>query len=213
MKNLQSLVKVAAVFGVATATTFSVTQPAKAILVNTFEFTDEDGLGTGRVPGEKVTGTITFDSLNPGDSATGVAADSVIVTEIPDWLDSLVTINEGDEFVTSPFVDNAQYVNNFNIASGTIVDAEFRAWTSTSSADPLLQVCNTSVSICGFDFLGETSPSQFARDEDFSSLTFSVSSSSVPFEFSPSLGLLLMGGVFGMARYAKSRKAIKLIDS
>ena len=37
-------------------------------------------------------------------------------------------------------------------------------------------------------------------------------SASVPFEFSPSLGLVLMGGLFGVSRYTKSRKASKLIE-
>ena len=40
-----------------------------------------------------------------------------------------------------------------------------------------------------------------------------TASASVPFEFSPTLGLFLMGGVFGVSRYAKSRKANKLIDN
>ena len=36
--------------------------------------------------------------------------------------------------------------------------------------------------------------------------------SSVPFEFSPSVGLIMMGGIFVFARYAKSRKAKQEIE-
>jgi hypothetical protein len=38
-------------------------------------------------------------------------------------------------------------------------------------------------------------------------------SASVPFEFSPTLGLLLIGSVFSISRYAKSRKASQLVNN
>ena len=41
----------------------------------------------------------------------------------------------------------------------------------------------------------------------FNQITLENPSVSVPFEFSPSLGLMIMGGIFITTRYAKSRKA------
>lgn len=53
-----------------------------------------------------------------------------------------------------------------------------------------------------------TSPSNgdFGGSE---TVAFSVSATSVPFEFSPGLGLLTVGGIFGVSRLRKSMKARK----
>lgn len=53
-----------------------------------------------------------------------------------------------------------------------------------------------------------TSPSNgnFGSSE---TVAFSVSATSVPFEFSPGLGLLTVGGIFGVSRLRKSMKARK----
>lgn len=53
-----------------------------------------------------------------------------------------------------------------------------------------------------------TSPSNgsFGSSE---TVAFSVNATSVPFEFSPGLGLLTVGGIFGVSRLRKSMKARK----
>jgi hypothetical protein len=208
--RLKSLAKIAAL---SVATTFALTQPAKAVLINTFEFTDLDGDGTGRVPGEKVTGTITFDSLNPGDTATGVAADSVVVNTIPSWLDStwgdVADMDEGVNIVNLTGSNNND--NLFTITSGVISDSNF--WVEFVGSESLaLSADGAGDSSYIYDTFN-TPQDEYAYDSAGASLTFSDGSASVPFEFSPTLGLLLMGGVFGISRYAKSRKAIKLIDN
>lgn len=208
MKKLQSLVKIAAL---SVATVFTLTLPAKAILVNTFEFTDEDGLGSGRVPGETVTGTITFNSLNPGDSATGVAADSVVVDSIPSWLDSTWGDAAGMDIGVNiaSLTGTLDNDNTFNISNGVISDSDFFV---AFVEDEALEL-STFNQINGSVVWDRNPNFNYARDFDSSSLTFSEASASVPFEFSPTLGLFLVGGVFGISRYAKSRKAAKLIDN
>jgi hypothetical protein len=208
--GLKSLAKIAAL---SVATTFALTQPAKAVLINTFEFTDLDGDGTGRVPGEKVTGTITFDSLNPGDTATGVPADSVVVDSIPSWLDS----TWGDATDMKVGINLVQFINLNNVGSYVTEENSFKINSgviSTSGGS-----FGSAINLEEFSLLNNTNKSIIADDSSYgwdelnSTLTFSDGSASVPFEFSPTLGLLLMGGVFGISRYAKSRKAIKLIDN
>ena len=215
MKKLQSLGKIAAL---SVATVFALTQPAKAVLFNTFEFTDENGYGAvGRVPGETVTGTITFNGLNPGDSATGVAADSVVVDSIPNWYnawgdatDMQVGINLVP-FINGENILGATEINSFNVNNGTI---------ATGESDFIAGLNDEALALAAYDpdsgvqsFISADNASSAAWDADSSSLSFSQTSASVPFEFSPTLGLFLVGGLFGISRYAKSRKAAKLIDN
>lgn len=216
MNKLQSLGTITAL---SVATVFALTQPAKAVLVNTFQFTDKDGSGTGRVPGGIVTGTITFNSLNPGDTVTGVAADSVVVDSIPSWFSSsawndstgmaigvnLTSFINGE----SSFAETER--NSFDIVGGIIQipASEFVAQDGTETAW-LVVSSNTSNNN---SFMYDSTDFKFTRDVNGSSFVFSGASTSVPFEFSPTLGLFLVGSLFGVSRYAKSRKAAKLIDN
>ena len=197
MKKLQSLVKVAAL---SVATVFALTQPAKAIIYS-WEFTNEDGQ-QGSVT-DKISGTVEF--ANPVFNGSASAID-VRVTEVTSAIDlsflsdsSEVELNQ-NVLLTNPSSES----NTFNFgSSGEITSASFA------------QFGDQTLSLGGFS--GSSLLNQSAgftdtfADSDSSSLTFSQAS--VPFEFSPTLGLFLMGGMFGMARYAKSRKANKLIDN
>ena len=221
MKKLQSLVKIAAL---SVATVFALTQPAKAVLFNTFEFTDENGIGTGRVPGETVTGTITFDSLNPGDSATGVAADSVVVDSIPSWSVSNNLWNDSPDmslgveltqFINgegADFNSSIPETNTWNIINGTIISGEFLSIVNNQESVALASK-ETNIIRSYVRDVNSGSGNELLYDNNSSSLTFSEASASVPFEFSPTLGLFLVGGLFSISRYAKSRKAAKLIDN
>ncbi|VEP11651.1 exported hypothetical protein [Hyella patelloides LEGE 07179] len=84
MNPQQTLVKIDAAIFLSIFLNLASWQPAGAELVNTFSFTNIHGNIGGTV-----TGKITFDNLNPGDNATDVAADSVIVESIspslPEW--------------------------------------------------------------------------------------------------------------------------------
>ncbi len=53
--------------------------------------------------------------------------------------------------------------------------------------------------------------SPLAGDGDSSSLSFSNSTAAVPFKFSPSLGLLLVGGLFGGRHLYRKHKASKVV--
>lgn len=189
------------------ATLFAITQPAKAVLVNTFSFDDLGGFGTGRVPGGTVTGTITFNSLNPGDSATGVAADSLVVDSIPSWIDSTWGDAGGMSTginITSLTGDDLN-LNFFDVTNGTI----------DSSTFIVRYVDNEFIGLVSNNFseIGDFSPAlSYVFDQNSTSLTFSGQSAAVPFEFSPTLGLLMLGGAFGVSRYAKRRKAASLIE-
>ncbi len=87
MNNFKSLVSIGVVV-ISTATTFSLVQPANALLVKTFEFTNinssvPEGLG------EKVTGEITFNSLISGNVPDGnYTPDSFVITGIPGFMES-----------------------------------------------------------------------------------------------------------------------------
>ena len=219
MKKLQSCVKIAAI---SVATVFSLTQPAKAVLFNTFTYDNDNGTTTGG----SVTGSIGFNSLNPGDSASGVAADSLTIDSVPSFLeanfDDAFGFQLGENILTSPDLVNLSG-NSWNINSGVVevpTGNIFNANTNNSaSTDNYERVFfnnsssfNNLVNANDDSFTG-TESINYARDfTSPNSLVFTpeTSSASVPFEFSPTLGLLLMGGMFGISRYAKSRKVSKL---
>jgi hypothetical protein len=223
VKKLQSLGTITAL---SVATVFALTQPAKAILTNTFQFTDENGFGTGRVTGGIVTGTITFNSLNPGDSATGVAANSIVVDSIPSWaINSSGLWNDSPDmslgveltqFIngeTADFSTGIFETNTWDIVNGTIVNGSFLSIVNNQESVALSSNDPNSPSFIRSYVRDTNGGFEYMYDNNSSSLTFSEASASVPFEFSPTLGLLLVSSLFGVSRYAKSRKAAKLIDN
>ncbi|MDJ0686876.1 MAG: hypothetical protein QNJ41_00040 [Xenococcaceae cyanobacterium MO_188.B32] len=206
MKHLQSLVKISVAFGIATTSTFCFTQPAKALLINTFEFTDEDGINGGAFgTGSKVTGEIRFDSINPGDSANNLAADSVIINNDPGLEDALGTRAFG--YFDSNLVSKPAFQifnNSFNIENGVISSSLF----SYNNGFDFFVIDSSDLSQAGTAFGGiQSDIPVFIQDNDSSSLTFSASAA-VPFEFSPSFGFFLVGSVFTIFRCKKSYKDI-----
>jgi hypothetical protein len=212
-----NLKKYAYCMGIAAATLLVVSQPANALLKNTFEFTDNYGSGAERVPGQKVKGEIIFNSLNPGQSATGVAADSLIVTEVPDFL--LNTWGDEAGFSLNRnllLLSNTTTQNFFDVLNGKIKTS----YTYLSAYDGLLNEIETIGIFISRDSYS-SNYSNFSRfyledykyfDSEYNYAEDYTSTAAVPFEFSPSLGLVMMVGGFGITRLRQKlalRKTLK----
>jgi hypothetical protein len=199
--------KIALVIGIAASTTLVALQPANAVLENTFEFTDI-------VTGDTITGEVTFNSLNSGDSATDVTADSVIITDIPASLSSLEStwgdsggFQVNQNLLTVSGVSIAE--NSFDITLGIVEDASFEdaSFSVTVSDGVGLEIANLFAG--GETWLQDHGGNGTITDGDDTygigfDLQFSAASASVPFEFSPSLGLIMVMGAFSVTRIRKN---------
>ncbi len=228
MKNLRTLVKSAAIACVATGAILAATTPANALAKYTFEFQDVDGNSANdhsSSSGEFVKGEITFDNLTPGSIIDGFYnADTIVVTEIPSTMESIWGDSEGLKLNANllGLAGTSNTNNNFRIINEDILVADLRIEHSLERETIALTVDNfegvydgpSEIIAEGLDEFGGILTLN-AGDTDSSSLTFAAASTSaaVPFEFSPSLGLLLVGGVFGINRYLKSRQAKKAIEN
>lgn len=104
--------------------------PAQAALINFFSFTNKDGSPTGGT----VRGTITFNTLNPGDDAVGIAASSFVINSLPVGFNDS---DNGDNFDVG--VDllslgtTSVETNLFNIVNGIISFADFGIFDTNPS--------------------------------------------------------------------------------
>lgn len=157
----------------------------------------------GNVPGT-VEGII--GGLN--DNSTG-AATSLELTSFPAGLGSP---SDGTDVLAWGSIT----VNQFSVTNGLITAANFVAYGSNSG------LCINNSAECFGRFnsspSGITNALTFSQDTNvvsnsngFSGVTFNASSTAVPFEFSPTLGLLLAGGLWGGSHLYRQHKAGKVI--
>jgi len=164
-----------------------------------------------------VRGEIVFDSLQPGANATGVTANSFIVTEVPSGVpNSGFVLSLGNNLVTTGTV----LANSFDIADGTVVAATFGVDDGTLSfvegvclqfaaggdcANPLLAFPIPNSAEASFLNFGLAS----AGDADSSSLRF-VGEPSVeaviPFGFDGGTAGAIVWGGLGLAALVKVRR-------
>lgn len=145
-------------------------------------------------------------SLDGGTPSGNVYNYSITLdnNESLDTFDTLVFLDLAD-------VTNATASSPFQNDGFGSEDANFSVTANTNGSQTLSNVIqitsNAPVGIVNYDL--------FTNSGSFSNTVLgpSTTATSVPFEFSPSLGLLLMGSVFGISRYVKSRKISKLTDN
>ena len=176
----------------------SLNKPANAIIYS-WEFTNENGEQGSNT--DLIKGTVEF--TNPVFNSSASAID-VRVTEVVTAIDLSFLSNGSDvELNQNILLTNPDgNTNNFTFNNlGEITNANFaRFGTETLSLG----------GFGGFSFLNQSGlGNDTFSDSDSSTLVFSQqASASVPFEFSPTLGLLLMGGVWGVNYFSKSRKSL-----
>ena len=165
-------------------------------------FDIDDSLGT--IPGEVEFGTELTDysfeiaSSTPGvNSVTLVPSNSVLGASL-----SGVSVSSSKlDFSTTTGGSICVFNNN---CSPTSTDGEAVFFLSPnqfileSGGEPNSNFQNGSEAIGSF--------ANFPQQID-------ATSAAVPFEFSPSLGLILIGGVWGVSRYRKSRKAKNVMEN
>ncbi len=196
--NIQTLSKIAIGLGISTTVLMSTTKSASAITYN-FDWTGDSGYS--------VTGSFSFDeSTAPATiSKSGLGATNDLETLIVSFFDpSSTPLGTFNNVVGG--VSSYQYLNfNFDTVNESFTGfIDIGEDTDTNNPNeyylfgtiPNLEIFN---------------PASGTVDNGNSPINVAADSASVPFEFSPSLGLLLMGGIFGISRYTKSRKASKLI--
>ena len=238
IKNLGMLFAVSASFFLAATpshaitTAFSNTDFVPSVDFNDGGVVDNDAttggnINVGNIPngfGDGINGFFTKDYLLLGadDSDTNIGAsdtrgDSVAITT------PTFTISSNTDDVTLLF-DWAFQGNNststddeFSIG---IIDSGLTAFTQFFKIESPNFGSNSGESrtLSGFDpgeyhvliqlnEAGGVSPLNSAVGFD------NISATSVPFEFSPSVGLIMMGGIFAFSRYAKSRKVKQELEN
>ena len=190
----------------------ALTQPASAVIYN-WQFTNVDG--SAGSPTDIVQGTIEFSSFATfGDIAgeMGIAADDIQLTGItgspglPFLGDDLVEI--GPNLLTTTGLTTV--ANSFSFdGTGEIIDADVLICVLPMGSGCIEEELtfftggNSFFRASGQDYFDN-----FGTD-GVSTLEFSgPSTASVPFEFSPALGLLAVGGLFGGSRLRKRSKDI-----
>ncbi len=167
---------------------------------NALDFTFSFSNTTGNTPGT-VEGIIR--GLN--DNSTG-AATSIELTSFPS---ALGTNNTPTNIVSWDSVS----FNSFTVSSGSITNAQFVAFDTTTSPNPYFCINDACVSTAGngnnLFTLNDNPGGNFLANNDalLSGIIFTpVASTPVPFEINPTLGLLLVGGlVAGNRLYRKSQ--------
>ena len=187
---------------VSTAGILTLSSPASAVIYD-WQFINENGSFTTTTPPNQdiVAGFVEF---NDADVASGRASaidfQITSVTNLPNGSDPF--LNDGGIELNQNLIP----VSRINIwsFSGGEVRAAFRADAfdnSGDSEDILLEWKDISF----WGNFGVSEDSMFI-ERDSSTLTFKVQdSASVPFEFSPTLGLVLAGSFFAGSRWLKHR--------
>ena len=220
----------------ATFATLLTTFPAKAIIYD-WQFTNDDGsYGTNN---EIVRGEVEFLDADVFPNANNVSATSLTITGVDNLSDPNPFFGDGGIELNTNLIGSSNVTNNsfsfdglrdiatYSFEAETIRDEgvfiEFSRDTET------LSLSNSGMSLTNSDrecvdfavgfassfdecnaFFGSTDNTVAMSDSDVSSVSFQQpTSASVPFEFSPTVGLFLVGGVFGGKRYLKHRQANK----
>ena len=214
--NIKSLLIAAA----STAGILTLSNPASAIIYD-WQFTNEDGaIGS---PTDVISGFVEFNDADVFPGATDVGAINLQLTNVPGFPDgsppfdgdggielfenlldrnrdgvssvsSIGTPNFGGDFD----FDSNLMLSDYNIAL-VITDDELR--------DEFLRLRSS-----GSSLLNLKGVDRF-EDSDSSSASFQEASASVPFEFSPTLGLFLAGSIFAGRSYIKRRQARTFIEN
>ena len=202
-------------FASATVATFSFwTQPASAIIFD-WQFTNENGnVGSST---DVVSGWVEFKDAEVFPNATNVAATNLQITSVtglPTGSDPF--LGDGGLELNQNLLSSSQIdiVNGNSVSfnsSGAIIrsDLDLRLLDDNSNTERLSLRLVESIET---SFLNAQSPPSnpfpVYMDLDSSTLTFTRQSASVPFEFSPTLGLLVVGGFWLGSRYLKHRQAL-----
>ncbi|MDJ0649240.1 MAG: hypothetical protein QNJ60_11095 [Xenococcaceae cyanobacterium MO_188.B19] len=162
---------------------------------NALDFTFSFSNVTGSVPGT-VTGTL--GGLN--DNATG-AATSLELTSFPAGLG---TLEAGNNVLAWSF----QSANSFTVTNGSITAANFFATDGISDGLCLNTSCFAGLSNA---LTLDTASTNTGNNDGFSGVTFAAAGATpVPFEVNPTLGLLLVAGLFSSNRLYRKHKGRKI---
>jgi hypothetical protein len=165
----------------------------------TFSFTNINGNVPGTVEG--IIGGLTDNSTS--------AATSLELTSFPAGLG---TANDG----TNVLGWGSTFINQFTVTNGSITAADFVAVGLSSG----LCIDNNVLCFSGFNAAPSSATNILtfnaasnvvSNSNGFSGVTFNASSTAVPFEFSPTLGLLLVGSLFGSNHFYRKYKANKVV--
>ncbi len=194
----------------------SLVQPANALIFN-WQFTNEDGdFGNST---DVVAGFVEFNDADVFPNATGVAAINLQITSVtglnstssPFFGDGAIELNQN----LIPFSAGGANSFDFNSSSQIVPTSSSYVGGDNDGSrfeELILYDNNNTIGLTilrDFDFDRIENQSIDLRDQDSSSLTFTQqASASVPFEFSPTLGLLVVGGVFISSSYIKYRKTL-----
>lgn len=166
--------------------------PASAAIDFSFSFDNTVG---------NVNGTVTGIIGGLEDNATG-AATSLEITSFPAGLGTPV---DG----TDVFAWDRIFSNQFTVTNGLITAADFVAYGFDSG----LCIDDTANCFGGAQSspVGINNALTFDRDAN-TVANFDAATASVPFEFSPTFGLLLVGGLLGGNHFYRRHKASKIED-
>ena len=188
--------QISKIAGVGFATTLALALSANNAQALDFDFSFDNTVGS--TPGT-VEGII--EGLN--DNSMG-AASSIRITSAPP---EFTEINSSVDFVTMPNVDN----NSFTVANGEITNADFSAYTFSPTGMFLCLNETTNVTTCGSGFNMLQQNSLYARTQaanGFAAVTYSSATATpVPFEVSPNLSIIILGGLYGASRLRKKLAA------
>ena len=140
----------------------------------------------------------TIGGLN--DNATG-AATSLELTLFPAGLGG--TLDQGNNVLAW----SNQLNNSFTVTNGSITAADFTAANTSDGLCLSASLCFAGLSN-GLTF--DAASTNTGNNDGFSGVTFSSAATPVPFEVNPTLGLLLVGGLFGSNRLYRKHKGRKI---
>ena len=193
---------------------FSLGQSASA---NTYDWTFTNQDGTGEFINYRVSGFVVFDNGITLSSQNNVSAVDLQITEITNDVNNITVPFFGDggiELNTNLIGGGTLSSNQFDFnASSEIIASQFVSEYIDNNSDTetlrldsgsLTELENLTPGLRGGGITVELS------DNDADSLVFTGQAASVPFEFSPTWGIFLVGSVFGFARYQKYRQLNQL---
>lgn len=193
--------------GAVAITTLSFIQSASAVV---FSFSFEDN-GGGTIANGVVTGEVEFDDVIVTSTYTGSA--SPIRLEIFSATEPLGSlINDADAFQLNENIASLDPDGYFEFSNGDIINANFIIDFGENGQIESLQFSNDAAILYDYDegsgITNGDIRNSFIDPNSFYTENFQKdSTTSVPFEFSPSLGIIVIGLIFGINRYIKYRKA------
>jgi hypothetical protein len=194
LKKHQALMKIGGGC-VAAALSLTGVQSAQALDFN-FSFTNTSG---------NVSGTVTGTIFGLTNNTSNQQASSIVINSFPAALPGTFETNQ------TPTTWNGVSLNNFSVSSGAITLAQFRAVNNPNGSATRDVFClNGNSAPCGgaSSYLTLNGTTNRVKSND---VTFT--STAVPFEFHPSLGLLMVLGCFGTKKLAQRVKAKKELEN